>query len=324
MMKIAILVDRLAEEDRDLIIEKLSDDCEIFFKEDIKNGDLDLEDIDVAIVSAGRREETRMYLKKMKNLKFLQTLSAGVDHLPFRDIPIKTVIASNSGANSEEVAEYAVSLLLTAVKNIHLNDRSLRKQVWNVHIPRLIKGSRVLIWGYGSIGREIAKRLKPFKCMIYGVNRSGKADEYVEYVYTPDEIGNILPKMNYIILALPLTKETRGIVNKNILSLMRKDAVLVNIGRGGLIVEEDLYSHLVENPEFTAAIDVWWRYPKKRGEKYEFKYPFYKLSNIIMTPHVAGYWKKFRRKLLQHALENVLRFLRGGKPLNIVDRKLYL
>jgi len=323
MMRIDILVDRITREDREFIIDKLSEYGEIFFKEDIKNGDITPEDIDIAIVSAGRSEETRAYLKRMKNLRFLQTLSAGVDHLPFKDIPEETIIAGNSGANSEEVSEYAISLLLTAAKKIHLNDRSLRKGIWDVHTPRLIIRSKILIWGYGSIGREIAKRLKPFNCMVYGVNRSGEIDEYIQNVFRPNEVERILPEMDYIILTLPLTKETRGIIDKKILSLMKSNAVLINIGRGDLIKEEDLYHHLLENPEFTVAIDVWWRYPKKRGEKYEFKYPFYKLNNIVMTPHVAGYWKNFRKKLLSYAVENVIRFLKNEEPRNIVDRSLY-
>jgi len=172
-----------------------------------------------------------------------------------------------------------------------------------------------LIWGYGKVGREIAKRLKLFRCTIYGINRSGIGDGNVDKIYTPNELNKILHLVDYIILTLPLTKETREIVNRKTLSLMKKDAVLINIGRGPLINEKDLYQHLVDNPEFIVALDVWWRYPKRRGSIYRFKYPFYKLDNIIMSPHVAGYWEDYKKKLLKQAIKNVLRYLRGREPL---------
>lgn len=322
-MNILVFLD-LDEDTKRYILKKLSSYGNVFFKEDvIKNEDI-LEEIDVLLITSGRRKLTREIISRSRKLKFLQTLSVGVDNLPFEIISESTLIASNSGANAEEVAEYTIGLLLVAAKKIHLNDRSLRRQIWNVHTPRIIKGSNILIWGYGNIGREIAIRLRPFKPNLYGVNRRGVGDDNIDFIYPADNVDSLLPLMDYIILTLPLTKYTRGIVDKKRLSLMKKDATLINVGRGDLIKEGDLYYHLLENPEFTAVIDVWWRYPKKRGEKYEFKYPFYKLDNIIMTPHVAGYWDNFRDKLIKTAIENILRFLKGERPLNIINREDYL
>jgi len=155
------------------------------------------------------------------------------------------------------------------------------------------------------------------------VRRSGGWDEYADKVLRPEEALEILPQTDYLVVTLPLTKETRGVIDRNILGRLRDGAVVVNVGRGPVIEEEALFEELSRG-RIWAAIDVWWVYPQRRGEETFQNLPFHLLDNIVMTPHVAGTWPGYREKLLRHALENLRRFLAGEEPRNIVKREDYI
>lgn len=320
-----VLLRNLSEEDKKFIIDMIGRYTEIYFLDDIEPEDPIVEHAEIAIVAMARSEKTRKILSKAKNLRYIQTLMAGVDNLPFNELPRDVVIASNAGANAEEVAEFTIALTLAAAKKIVLFDSEMRRGIWRSDTPHLIRDSVIMILGYGNIGREVAKRLRPFKPRkIIGVNRRGVGDDFVDEVIRPDRVYEVIKNVDILISTLPLTKETRDFINKELLERMKKDAILVNVGRGPIIDEKALYEHLKENPEFTAALDVWWRYPSRRGEKTFQNLPFHKLENIVMTPHMAGAWKGFRRKLLSHALENVLRYLRGEDIKNKVRIEDYI
>jgi len=320
-----VLLRNLSEDDKKFIKEKIGRYAEVYFLDELDPEDPIVGVAEIAIVSMARAEKTRRILANAKNLKFIQTLVAGVDNLPFNDLPRNVVIASNAGANAEEVAEFAVALTLAAAKNIVLFDREMRKGIWRNDTPHLIRDSVIMILGYGKIGREVAKRLRPFRPKkIIGVNRRGFRDEYIDEVIKPSKIYDIIGEVDILISTLPLNKETWRLINKGFLERMKRNAILVNVGRGPVIDEKALYTHLKENPEFKAAIDVWWRYPSKRGEETYQNLPFHKLDNIIMTPHMAGAWEGFRRKLLSHALENVLKYLEGDQISNEINIRDYI
>ncbi len=322
MPRVLILVRRLDQDERRLVEEYIGDLAEPIYIDD-GIGDEEAGEAVAALVATARNPVVREILRRARNLRFIQTLAAGVDNIPFQDLPEQVVVASNSGANAEEVAEYAVALLLAAAKRIVLLDREMRRGIWRVEYPSLIKGSTVVIWGYGSIGREIARRLQPFKPRIYGVRRSGGNDDYVDRILRPEEALEILPETDYLVIALPLTRETRGAIDSEVLRRLREGAVVVNVGRGPVIDEEALFDELSRG-RLWAALDVWWVYPSRRGEETFQDLPFHLLENIVMTPHVAGTWPGYREKLLRHALENLRRFLMGEEPRNIVRREDYI
>jgi len=322
---VLILLRNLSDEDRKFVIGKIGEYAEIYFQDDIEPYDKAVKEAEVALVSTARSEKTREILANAKNLKFIQSILAGVDNLPYNLLPKDIMISSNAGANAEEVAEFAIALTLAATKKIVLFDRWMRRGIWRNDTPQLIRDAIIMILGYGNIGREIAKRLRAFKPRkLIGVNRRGYKDEYIDDVIKPDKIRDVIGSVDILISTLPLTKETKDFIDKDILSRMKKNAVLVNVGRGPVIIEEDLYRHLEENQGFTAAIDVWWRYPSKKGEETYQETPLHKLDNIIMTPHMAGGWSGFRRKLLDYALDNVKRYLKGENVENIIRIEDYI
>ncbi|HEX9339651.1 MAG TPA: NAD(P)-dependent oxidoreductase, partial [Thermoplasmata archaeon] len=125
-----------------------------------------------------------------------------------------------------------------------------------------------------------------------------------------------------VVLALPLTRATHGLVDRRFLASMKEDAILVNIARGKLIVEDDLFDHLKSHPAFRAALDTWWTYPATR-EGRPFHRPFDDLPNVVMTPHVAPMVPGQRAAAMEAALDNVLRFLRGDPPRHVIDPRDY-
>jgi len=111
-------------------------------------------------------------------------------------------------------------------------------------------------------------------------------------------------------------------VDRRFLARMKADAILVNIARGKLIVEDDLFEHLKSQPKFRAALDTWWTYPDTRDGR-PYHRPFHELPNVVMTPHIAPSVPGQRARAMEAALDNVLRFLRGEKPRNVVDQEEY-
>jgi len=187
---------------------------------------------------------------------------------------------------------------------------------------KALAGSTVVILGLGGIGSEIARRCKAFDAHVVGIARSRTAREIVDEIGTMADLPRHLSGADAVVLALPLTRATAGIVDRGFLGRMKDDAILVNIARGKLIVEDDLFDHLKAHPNFRAALDTWWTYPDtKRGRP--FHRPFQDLPNIIMTPHIASMVAGQRALAMEAALANVLRFLRGERPANVVDPSDY-
>ena len=260
----------------------------------------------------------------MKNVKLIQTLSAGVEKVPYDELnPAITIVCSNSGGNAYPTAEHAFALIMSAIKRIPYHDRIMRKGIWNRQIyGYTLRGKTIGIIGYGKIGREIAKIAKLFNMRVLAIKRKRIIDELADFIGTPEDLDFVLKESDIVVLSLPLTKETRGLITREKLKIMKKNAILVNISRGPVIVEKDLYEHLKENPEFIAALDVWWNYPK--GEKCFQNYPFHELDNVIMTPHIAGFARDYLENWYRYAIENIKRFLEGKMPRNIVDLREYI
>lgn len=289
---------------------------------------VDLRDIDVILTGSGR-ELKEDIINSCQNLKFIQLLAAGADLVPYDKLPNDVIVATNAGGNAIPVAEHAITLMLAALKNLVYHNEKMKKGTWDRYAyGRLLYGKKIGIIGFGEIGCELARLLQPFNVRILAINRSGKTkcpEIKIEHLDTIRSLDYVLSESDIVVLILPLTNETRGLINKEKLSLMKKDAILINVGRGPVIVEEDLYQHLIKNKDFIAALDVWWHYPREpKSENFYQKYPFHELENIIMTPHIAGFTDELREKVIEHAVKNIRKFIETGEPNNIVDRSLYI
>jgi len=270
-------------------------------------------------------------LESAPNLKMVQTFAAGVDNIDFSALENRSdIIVCNSHINAAEVAEYAITLLLAVAKNTIPNDRELRKGDWKFAFggpsPNIeIRNKICLLIGLGNIGSEIAKRLCGFDVKVYAATRSGISthSDNVEKIVKIEDVKELVEVSDFIILALPLTNESRGLVNEEFISWMKPESILVNVSRGSIVEETALFDALRENRIRGAGIDVWWRYPKKWRGKGELPtdLPFQDLDNLVASPHRAGYSENTEREYFQFAGENILRFIQGTKPLNIIDPK---
>lgn len=274
---------------------------------------------DVVVTMGFGRELPADLAARAPHLRMVQTLVAGVDHLPYASLPRSLLVCGNAGAYNTSVGEHAMALLLAAAKDIPRRTREIAAGTFDQAAPsKALTGTTVLILGMGGIGTMVAGACKAFRMHVIGVGRSGGLVPPADEAGSLADVPRLLPRADYVVIALPLTSQTRGLVDRAFLSAMKEDAVLVNIARGKIVVEDDLYEHLRAHPEFRAALDVWWVYPSgTKGQP--FHRPFHELPNVVMTPHNANAIPGQRRWAMEAALDNLLRFLRGEKPRNAVN-----
>jgi len=185
----------------------------------------------------------------------------------------------------------------------------------------LVSGKKVLILGYGSIGRNIASRCVAFEMNISAISYSGKSKGDNIKVFPPSELDNLLPRTDVLFLSLPLTDDTKGLIDRKRLSMLPDGAIIVNISRGRIIDEKALYDTL-KSGRIKAGLDVWYNYPESEENRKNTppsQYPFHELPNVIMTPHLAENTDQTESFRAQE-LAKLLNLAAKGEPLpNRVD-----
>ena len=280
----------------------------------------------IAIIS-GR--VPREFILNAQGLRFIQTFGAGVDKIDMDAVLQRgDIVVCNAHLNAREVAEYAISLLFALAKNLIVNDRTFRGGDWTYRYggprPNIeLRDKKCLLIGLGNIGREVARRLQSFDMELLAATRSGTTDhrDLVSKVVKFTELEPLVKQADFVMLTLPLTKESQGLVDSRFLSWMKSSALLVNVSRGAIVDESALFDALKEHRIAGAALDVWWNYPQSRDEPVcrPSNYPFHELDNVIMSPHRAAYSESIVNEQISFVAENVRRFLHGETPLNIVD-----
>ena len=287
-----------------------------------------LPSIDILLVFFWPSFLTPENLLRMSNLRLIQSILAGVNHIPFAQLDKKVVVCSNAGAYSDEVAEYAWALLLSAAKRIVDFHNAIKTEQWALR--RTLGGKEVSILeertlgilGYGGIGTAVAQIGKGFSMKVYAFSRKPIREKGVRSFQGDKGLLTVLAESDAVIVSLPLTELTNKIIGAEKLATMKKDAILVNIARGELVDESALYEHLKANPDFRYATDVWWY--REGKESLKTTHPFFELPNFIGTPHVSGPSGLATGKPARFAVENVTRYLRGLQPRNVVNRAEYL
>jgi phosphoglycerate dehydrogenase-like enzyme len=287
-----------------------------------------LPSVDTLLVFSWPRFLTPENIAKMNKLRFIQSILAGVNHVPFAQLGGKVVVSSNAGAYSDEVAEYAWSLLLSAAKRVVDFDNSVKSGQWTLRRTlrgrdvTILEGKTLGILGYGGIGSKVSRIARGFRMKIQAFSRTPIKEKGVTSFQGEKGLLKVLAESDTVIICLPLTNATDKIIGANQLAAMKEEAVLVNIARGELVDESALFNHLKANPDFRYATDVWWYHEGR--ESLQTAHPFFDLSNFIGTPHVSGPSGLATGKPVKIAVENVLRFLRDLKPKNVVNRSEYL
>jgi glycerate dehydrogenase len=269
------------------------------------------------------RELEAEEMAALGNAEFMELLSAGVDHLPFGSLPSRMDIAGNVGGYAEPMAEHVMALLLALAKDLRGGHRKLAAGDFDQKSAnRRVAGLTAVIVGYGGIGRATARLLKAFGMRVEAINRSAEGDECADRVGTLRDLDEMLPRADVLVIALPLTSETRSLIGSRELELMKPDAILINVARGDIVVERDLYEHLQSHPRFLAGIDAWWKEPIRHGS-FSVDYPFLELDNLLGSPHNSGIVPGAMDEALRMALESLRRFLSGEPVRGLIRREEY-
>ena len=278
-----------------------------------------LKDADALLAWNPSRELRSLRINSLTNIKFVQLLSAGYDHIDFNMFPEGCKIASNNGAYAEPMAEHILAMVLALAKKLFLNHKKLSEGEFNQQEVNIsLKDSIVGILGYGGIGKAAAKLLRPFGSKIYALNSSGKTNEPVDFIGTLNDLKFILKNSDIVIVSLPLIDETKNLIGKKELELMKPNAILVNVARGQIINESDLYEHLKTHPEFYAGIDAWWVEPFTEGE-FKLNFPFFELPNILGSPHNSAIVLGSLTEGLKYAVENINLYIKNKKPEHVIN-----
>ncbi|MFX0184989.1 MAG: 2-hydroxyacid dehydrogenase [Candidatus Hodarchaeota archaeon] len=273
------------------------------------------------------------FLKSAKNLKHIQVPWTGSETLDFgllKKYPDITV--SNSHSNSLAIAEHAIALLIAAAKRIPYCDSNMRKGDWGPRYDKTngywLSEKTLGVIGYGAIGKKVARILKNgFQMKVLAIKRNPeKKDQYknCDFLGGPEDLHHVLKESDFILVSLPITRETEGLIGEEELSLMKETAILVNISRGSIIDESSLFLSLKEKKIAAAGLDVWYNYPKDRSNPTNVfqNQPFEELDNIVMTPHSA--FKIAERELIftKDIIENILLVSKGKNPKNQLNLDL--
>jgi phosphoglycerate dehydrogenase-like enzyme len=270
------------------------------------------------------RRELRSGEGPALGVRLVQLLSAGADHLPFDQLPPDAVVVSNAGAYAEPMAEHAVAMALALLKRLPQHHAELAAGVWDQSsFNRSVTGAVCGILGFGGIGKATGRRLRALGARVHAINTSGHTDEPVELMGTLDDLDAVLDAADVLMIALPLTRRTRGLLGARELGLMKPTAILVNVARGAIIDEAALYEHLRTHPEFAAGIDAWWVEPFGGGE-FRVDHPFFELSNVLGSPHDSALVPGIMEQAIRRAAANILRFLRGEPVTGIVRAEDYV
>lgn len=219
------------------------------------------------------------------------------------------VWTSAAGAYGPQVAEHALALMLAGARQLQV---AARARHWERHPGRVLAGSTVALVGYGGIGRCLSALLDPFDCRVLAVTDSGPVSG-ADRTVGRDAYREVLPDADHVVLLAALTPRTRGMIGGAELDLMRDDAWLVNVGRGGLVVTDDLVAALRAGRIGGAALDVTDPEPLPDG------HPLWSLPNVLITPHTANPPEAHDASLVQRVTENVRRFVAGDALLGVID-----
>lgn len=271
-----------------------------------------LQGFDAAIVSVD--PFTQKVFSGTPQLKVVARTGVGYDAI---DVPAATsagvAVCISAGCNNVAVAEFAFTLMIAASRKLSENMAEVARGGWKRHQGPGLEGGTLGIVGLGSIGKELAKRARAFdmRVLAYDAFRDEAfaAAHDISYV----SLEELLGQSDFVSLNLLLSEKTRHIINAERLAMMKPSAYLINTARGGVVDSQALYQVLKERRIAGAALDVF------EDEPLPMDSPLRALDNLTMTPHVGGSSISSRRTSMVMATENVIRILRGEKPLYIVN-----
>ena len=261
-----------------------------------------------------------------KALKLIQVPWTGMDTFDFSAVQGVSAPVCNTHSNADAVAEIGVTILLDLLKKVSYHDRKMRAGSWNrdqqpLNLKsKMLKSQTVCVLGFGNIGSRIGRLIGAFGAEVIAVDDRAQVSEAAQRVYPNARMMEAVAQSDVILCALPLTDETRGLINKAMFDSAKDGAILVNISRAAVVDEDAVWDALTSGKLAGFGADVWWN-PPKRGESFSYpsaKHDFHLLDQVLMSPHRAG----FIEGSLPHldgAVENITALFKGEPLSGIVD-----
>jgi len=257
----------------------------------------------------------RGHWARAERLKLIQISGAGVDALlPAPDLPPEVLVANGRGISGSTMAEYALAWMLHFARRVPRNQEQQTRREWRLYASSMLEGATCGILGMGAIGEAVAARARAFGMRVLATQRTAKPSPHADELLGMDGTGRVLAESDHAVVILPLTGETRGLLDEAMLARLRPEAVLVNMARGGIVDETALARMLREGRLRGAVLDVFEEEPLPEAS------PLWDVPNLVVTPHVAGFRRDYLERVFEIFAENVLR-LEAGRPLrNAIDR----
>ena len=275
----------------------------------------DISGCDVIVTVCMR--DTLQILEKAPRVKWVHSLSVGIDAVRTERLDPSLVITNPKGCTSIPIAEHTVMCIAAFARNFPTMQRNQAQKKWqNVEMKELL-GSTVGILGYGEIGGQIAQRCKALGMRVIGCRRNPAAaragDDAADLVVGLDQVDMVLAASDFLVLALPSSEATYHFLNREKLAKTKAGSYLINVGRGNTVHEGDLIAALQSGQLAGAALDVF------EVEPLPVDHPFWEMENVIVTPHNAYYSPRTLERNMELLRQNLIRYMRGEELLNVVN-----
>ncbi|MGH9742528.1 MAG: D-2-hydroxyacid dehydrogenase [Candidatus Acidiferrum sp.] len=274
----------------------------------------------VLFLWSGPRELFEKAFGMCPKLLWVHARSAGLDKVLFPELADSAVTLTNgTGVFSAALGEFVLGAILYFAKDFRRMIRNQQAGAWQAFNVLPVAGQTVGIIGYGDIGKAVATRVRGLGMNVVAVRRQrvvprGSAT-MVEETYPRERLLEMISRSDYLVVATPLTSETRGMIGEPEFAAMKPTAVVINVGRGPVIQEEALVRALSQGQINGAGLDVFDHEPLPQG------HPFYKMENVLLSPHCADHTPDWLENAVVFFAEEYERFQKGEPLLNIVDKK---
>jgi phosphoglycerate dehydrogenase-like enzyme len=272
---------------------------------------------DAIFVCSMGRELLRSVLPKAPNARWVHSRSAGIEGIVFRGLVESGVTVTNGrGVFSPSLAEWVIGAVLYFAKDFRRLVESQKAGRWDPFPPEMVQGRWMGIVGYGDIGRAVAARARSLGMRVRGLRRRAAeppGDPVPDEMLAAERLTDLMALSDDVVVATPLTPETRGLIGEREIRAMKPTGVLVNVGRGAVIQEQPLVDALRARAIRGAALDVFETEPLPAG------HPFYALDNVLLSPHSADQVPGWLDDAMEAFLQNLDRFLAGRPLQNVVD-----
>tara|TARA_Y100000768_G_C23989531_1_gene691315 strand:- start:489 stop:1418 length:930 start_codon:yes stop_codon:yes gene_type:complete len=250
-------------------------------------------------IIAGTENYSRSVIKELDNLKIISRLGVGIDNIDLDAVNEKNIkILTTKTTPALSVAELVLGLIIDLSRHITYHDKNMRKEIWNKKMGSLVKGKTLGIVGLGNIGKELINLSKGFNfnLLAFDIKRDLIFCKKNDVKYC--SLDHLLSHSDIVSIHLNLSDDTRKIINKKNIQLMKKDAIIINTSRGEVIDEDSLYEALYKNRILGAGLDVF--------DKEPYSGKLCNLNNVVLTPHIGSYSKEIRIDMETEAVNNIL------------------